>query len=133
MSQRSTLIRSIGQAASTVSTTGCSAIMLTVHITLVRLPIMTHGIIGTGHSMTHGTGICLGVGVGAGVASTGVIHGATTLGGILTTMHHATTGRMLIITTTTISTMEDIFMGIISTDCQTVSTTEILQAVLSQA
>lgn len=126
MSLRSTSIRSIGQAASTVSTTGCSAIMLTVHITLVRLPIMIHGIIGTGHSMTHGTGICLGVGVGAGVASTGVIHGATTLGGILTTMLHATTGRMLI-TTTTISTMEDIIVDIISTDCLT-GTTDIWQA-----
>ena len=126
MSLRSTSIRSIGQAASTVSTTGCSAIMPTVHITLVRLPIMTHGIIGTGHSMTHGTGICLGAGVGAGVASTGVIHGATTLGGILTTMLRATTGRMLI-TTTTISTMEDIIVDIISTDCLT-GTTDIWQA-----
>ena len=126
MSLRSTSIRSIGQAASTVSTTGYSAIMLTVHITLVRLPIMTHGIIGTGHSMTHGTGICRGAGVGAGVASTGVIHGATILGGILTTMLHATTGRMLI-TTTTISTMEDIIVDIISTDCLT-GTTDIWQA-----
>ena len=126
MSLRSTSIRSIGQAASTVSTTGCSAIMLTVHITLVRLPIMTHGIIGTGHSMTHGTGICLGAGVGAGVASTGVILGATTLGGILTIMLRATTGLMLI-TTTTISTMEDIIVDIISTDCLT-GTTDIWQA-----
>ena len=126
MSLRSTSIRSIGQAASTVSTTGCSAIMLTVLITLVQQLIMIHGIIGTGHSMTHGTGICLGAGVGAGVASTGVIHGATTLGGILTTMLHATTGRMLI-TTTTISTMEDIIVDIISTDCLT-GTTDIWQA-----
>ena len=127
MSLRSTSIRSIGQAASTVSTTGCSAIMPTVHITLVRLPIMTHGIIGTGHSTTHGTGICLGAGVGAGGASTGVILGATILGGILTTMLHATTGRMLITTTTTISTMEDIIVDIISTDCLT-GTTDIWQA-----
>ena len=126
MSLRSTSIRSIGQAASTVSTTGCSAIMLTVLITLVQQLIMIHGIIGTGHSMIHGTGICLGAVVGDGVASTGVIHGATTLGGILTTMLHATTGRMLI-TTTTISTMEDIIVDIISTDCLT-GTTDIWQA-----
>ena len=125
MSQRSTLIRSIGQAASIVSTTGCSAIMLTVLITLVQQLIMIHGIIGTGHSMTHGTGTCLGA--GAGGASTGVILGATILGGILTTMLHVTTGRMLITTTTTISTMEDIIVDIISTDCLT-GTTDIWQA-----
>ena len=133
MLQRSTSTHSFGQAAFVVSTTDCSAIMLTVHITLVRLPIMTHGIIGIGHSMTHGTGIFHGTGALAGVASTGVILGAIILIGILTTTIHATTGRMLITTTTITSTMEDIFMGIISTDCQTMSTTEILQAVLSQA
>lgn len=132
MLQRSTSTHSFGQAAFVVSTTDCSAIMPTI-LTIMDLLIMIHIIIGIGHSMTHGTGIFHGTGALAGVASTGVILGAIILIGILTTTIHATTGRMLITTTTITSTMEDIFMDIISTDCQTVSTTEILQAVLSQA